>query len=168
MIGALAIKNRRKKQQLAAGKGDIALQPVEIQDNFRTKCHFLYISAGVCSLIAIIILIPAFFGNGMFYVYSASFFGAGLLLFVLACFLHSDTRNTATNTSAPANGSKLESNAQSTVEFDCNSGSPMVEVVVSPTNTTPSPRPSVNGATVEHAITTEFAATEKLPVVTAS
>lgn len=89
MIGALAIKNRRKK--LAGGQNLASQNSTEREViSFTSRCHFLYISSGVCLLIGVIVLIPGLFGNETFFIYSGSFAGAGLILFLLACLLHSD------------------------------------------------------------------------------
>src|SRR4051812_30965077 len=90
MIGALAIKNRRKKMASTGGQNSVDVGPTTLAYNpFKTRGNLLLVTSGVCLLIGLIILIPAFLGNSLFFIYSASFFGAGLVIFMLACLWQS-------------------------------------------------------------------------------
>ena len=181
MIGALAIKNRRKKQHQLTPQSSIQ---VEKLDGFRTKCHFLYISAGACALISIIILIPAFFGNTSYFIYSGSFFGGSLILFACACVLHSDPRTVSNKHNGNqrmtiVNGLNViddveqgpipEKDASPRLEYETltNLTNNTVEVTVTSSSLkTISTRPT-NGATVEHPMisTMDCSQDQKIPPV---
>ncbi|KAI1299231.1 hypothetical protein HDE_03839 [Halotydeus destructor] len=89
MIGALAIKSKRMKNRIYQRE---SLEIAEPEAGFKTRCNFLYMAAGSSILISLIILIPAILGKQVFYVYSGAFFGIAMVLFTVACLLHSDPR----------------------------------------------------------------------------
>jgi len=85
MIGALAIKNRRKKELQRLGSQGQELTPA--RNVFTERCHLLFVAGGVFFIVGLIIMIPAFFGDTNFFIYSGSSFGIGIVIFLLACLL---------------------------------------------------------------------------------
>lgn len=94
MIGALAIKNRRKK--LNRNESQISHQVT--QSVFTQKCNILFVAAGVFFIVGFIVLIPVCFGDTNFLIYSGSSFAVGIVIFIIACLFNtSDTKDTDEN-----------------------------------------------------------------------
>ena len=83
MIGALAIKNRRKKQ-LGLSDGPPGPPPKSI---YFQRCHFLYVIAGCSFIIGLVLLIPGCFGDAPFLIYAGSSLGISVVCFLFACLL---------------------------------------------------------------------------------
>jgi hypothetical protein len=80
MIGALAIKNRRKK--LGVSEEPVGPPPRSI---YFQRCHLLYVISGCSLIVGLVLLIPGFFGDSPFFIYAASSLGVALICFLLAC-----------------------------------------------------------------------------------
>lgn len=78
MIGALAIKRRRKKL------GQVEAPPPVIKSR---HCGFIYMLGGVCFVTGVILLIPAIVShnNSTLFIISGSLLVAGVLILIIAC-----------------------------------------------------------------------------------
>lgn len=81
------------------------------------RCNLLFVASGVFFIVGSIVMIPGFFGDTNFFIYSASSFGIGLVVLVFACLCnalvykddehggrsgdHRATTNTGTTDSPP-------------------------------------------------------------------
>ena len=82
MIGALAIKNRRKKQGLPEGPTGPPPQSIYFQ-----RCHLLYVIAVCGFIVGLVLLIPGCLGDKPFFIYAGSSLGISVVCFLLACLL---------------------------------------------------------------------------------
>lgn len=93
MIGALAIKNRRRKLTNTENVYNPP-QPSVLTE----RCNILFVASGVFIIVSIIVLLPVFFGDTNFLFYSGSFFAIGLVIFILACLCNpGDGKDTSTS-----------------------------------------------------------------------
>lgn len=82
MIGYAVRRNRLMKQ------GDSN----DLEDGSRShnvltaNCNLLFVAAGVFFIVGAIVMIPGFFGDTNFFIYSLSSFGIGLVILTFACF----------------------------------------------------------------------------------
>ena len=49
------------------------------------RCNLLFVASGVFFIVGTIVMIPGFFGDTNFFIYSASSFGVGLVILTFAC-----------------------------------------------------------------------------------
>lgn len=120
MIGALAIKNRRKK--LGVSEEPLGPPPRNI---YFQRCHLLYVIAGCSFIVGLVLLIPGFFGDSPFFIYASSSLGLSIVCFLIACLmtpLSDDLESTAT-VNANTEG------VTTATDTDLESGAAMVGVV---------------------------------------
>lgn len=53
---------------------------------FTERCNLLFVASGVFFIVGTIVMIPGFFGDTNFFIYSASSYGIGLVILTFACF----------------------------------------------------------------------------------
>ena len=94
MIGALAIKNRRRKLQRNESQGS----HVAAANVFTQRCNILFVASGVFIIVGLIVLIPVCFGDTNFLIYSGSSFAVGIIIFIIACLFNpSDSKDVEDN-----------------------------------------------------------------------
>lgn len=112
MIGALAIKNRRKQLGLT-GRGDEQGPPL-VPSPLANRVHMCYFVAACCIVISVVIAIPAVVSDSSLFFYAGIAGGVGLIFFIVTCFLSSPESSTSdhhqevkvepvTSTKAPTN-----------------------------------------------------------------
>ena len=84
MIGALAIKNRRRKLQ----RNESQASQVATANVFTQRCNILFVASGVFLIVGLIVLIPVCFGDTNFLIYSGSSFLVGIIIFIIACLFN--------------------------------------------------------------------------------
>lgn len=86
MIGALAIKNRRKQLGIITGAND-GQGPPPVPSPLANRVHMCYFVAFCCIIICIVISIPAIVSDSSLFYYAGVAGGVGFTLFLVTCFL---------------------------------------------------------------------------------
>lgn len=87
MIGALAIKNRRKQLGLTGSGNERGPPPVP--SPLANRVYMCYFVAACCIVISVVIAIPAVISDSSLFYYAGVAGGVGLIFFLVTCFLSS-------------------------------------------------------------------------------
>lgn len=107
MIGALAIKNRRKQLGLTGSVDQHG--PPPIPSPLANRVHMCYFVAACCMVISVVIAIPAVVSDSSLFFYAGISGGVGLIFFLVTCFLSSPEPSSDCHQEVkvePANSSK--------------------------------------------------------------
>ena len=108
MIGALAIKNRRKK--LGLNQED-EQGPAPVPSPLANRVHMCYFVAACCIVISIVISIPAIVSDSSLFYYVGLSGGIGIIFFLVTCFLSppSESSRSREEQVPPPDQSKVDS-----------------------------------------------------------